>query len=133
MKQIFSLFVCLIAVYGRSSENWPMFRGPNGSGVSDTARPPLKFGPDENVSWKAEVPASPSSPCVWGERIFLSAFADGKLETRCYSGNEGKLLWTRAVPAEKLEDFMPSEGSPAAATPATDGKRVVSYFGSFGL
>ena len=110
-----------------------MFRGPNGCGVSDTARPPFKFGPDENVSWKVEVPSSPSSPCVWGERIFLTTFADGKLETRCYSNNDGKLLWARPVPADKLEEFLPSEGSPASATPATDGKRVVSYFGSFGL
>jgi len=128
-----SLLVCSIAIVGRSSDNWPMFRGPNGSGVADNAKPPIKFGPEENVLWKVEVPSSPSSPCVWGERIFLTTFAEGKLETRCYSTKDGKLLWTRAVPAEKLEDFMPSEGSPAAATPATDGKRVVSYFGSCGL
>jgi outer membrane protein assembly factor BamB len=133
MKQALSLLVCLIAFDGQSSEIWPMFRGPNGSGVSDTARPPLKFGPDENVLWKVEVPSSPSSPCVWGDRIFLTTFADGKLETRCYSTKDGKLLWTRAVPADKLEEFLPSEGSPAAATPAADGKRVVSYFGSCGL
>src|SRR2546422_9910952 len=133
MKQILHLLFCLIAVGGHASENWPMFRGPNGAGVSETARPPFKFGPDENVSWKVEVPSSPSSPCVWGERIFLTTFADGKLETRCYSNNDGKLLWARPVPADKLEEFLPSEGSPASATPATDGKRVVSYFGSFGL
>src|SRR5205814_4436741 len=104
MKQLLSLsywLVCLIAVDGQSSENWPMFRGPNGSGVSDTARPPLKFGPNENVSWKVEVPSSPSSPSVWGKRIFLTTFAEGKLETRCYSSNEGKLLWARPAPAEK--------------------------------
>src|SRR6185295_8455421 len=29
--------------------------------------------------------------------------------------------------------FHATEGSPAASTPATDGKRVVSYFGSCGL
>ena len=55
MKQMLSLLVYLIAVDGQSSENWPMFRGPNGSGVSDTARPPLKFGPEEKVSRKVEV------------------------------------------------------------------------------
>jgi outer membrane protein assembly factor BamB len=32
-----------------------------------------------------------------------------------------------------LEEFHATEGSPAASTPATDGKRVVSYFGSCGL
>jgi outer membrane protein assembly factor BamB len=133
MKKTLFLLSCLIAVDGYPSENWPMFRGPNASGVSDTARPPLKFGPDENVSWKVEVPSSPSSPCIWGERLFLTTFADGKLETRCYSSNNGKLLWSRPVPTDKLEEFMPSEGSPASSTPATDGKRIVSYFGSCGL
>ena len=33
----------------------------------------------------------------------------------------------------KLEPFHKTEGSPAASTPATDGKRIVSYFGSCGL
>jgi outer membrane protein assembly factor BamB len=35
--------------------------------------------------------------------------------------------------AEKLETFHGTESSPAAPTPATDGQRLVSYFGSFGL
>src|SRR5207249_11502552 len=34
---------------------------------------------------------------------------------------------------EKLETFHRTEGSPAASTPVTDGRSVVSYFGSFGL
>ena len=74
-----------------------------------------------------------SSPCVWGDRIFLTAFADGKLETHCYQRRDGKLVWKQDAKAEKLEEFHPTEGSPAASTPATDGKRVVSYFGSCGL
>jgi outer membrane protein assembly factor BamB len=37
------------------------------------------------------------------------------------------------VSAEKLEEFHSTEGSPAASSCATDGQRVVSYFGSYGL
>jgi outer membrane protein assembly factor BamB len=37
------------------------------------------------------------------------------------------------VTPELLEEFHPTEGSPAASTPVTDGKHVVSYFGSCGL
>jgi hypothetical protein len=37
------------------------------------------------------------------------------------------------VKPEKLEMFHSTESSPAASSPATDGERVVSYFGSFGL
>jgi len=58
---------------------------------------------------------------------------DGKLETRAYNRPDGKLLWTRDVTADKLEEYHATEGSPAASTPATDGKKVVSYFGSCGL
>jgi outer membrane protein assembly factor BamB len=114
-------------------DSWPAFHGPNSSGVSDTAKPPVKFGPTENVLWSSDVPGSPSSPCLWGDRIFLTTFADGKLETRCYDRRDGRLLWSRVAPAEKLEEFHATEGSPASATPATDGQRVVSYFGSCGL
>ncbi|HUL51024.1 MAG TPA: PQQ-binding-like beta-propeller repeat protein, partial [Candidatus Nitrosotalea sp.] len=136
MNQRILLFVITVAISFLSaiaSEEWPTFRGPNCSGVSQSARPPVKFGPDENVRWKVEVPWSPSAPCVWGERIFLTTFADGKLETRCYSRATGKLIWRRIAPAGQLEEFHQTEGSPAASTPAADGKHVVSYFGSCGL
>src|SRR6185436_10702573 len=50
-----------------------------------------------------------------------------------YARKDGKLLWKRAAPAEKLEEFHSTEGSPAASSCVTDGTRVVSYFGSYGL
>ncbi len=129
------LTLCLLAHTSAPAAEawWPQFRGPNCSGVSDTAKPPAEFGPGKNQLWKVAVPSGISSPCVWGDRIFLTAFADGKLETRCHARRDGKLLWKRSAPAEKLEEFLPSEGSPAASTCATDGKIVVSYFGSCGL
>jgi len=117
----------------RASDDWPAFRGPNSSGLSPTARPPIKFGPRENVLWTKDVPWSPSAPCVSGERIYLTTYDEGKLETRCYSRTLGKLVWRRVAPAEKLEEFHQTEGSPAASTPVSDGRRVVSYFGSCGL
>jgi outer membrane protein assembly factor BamB len=111
---------------------WPQFRGPNGQGVAESTHPPTTFSPSENVVWSAEIPPGHSSPCVWGERIFLSTFQDGDLQCRAYDRATGKSLWTRDVPAAKIEhthDF----NNPAAPTPATDKQRVVFYFGSFGL
>lgn len=128
---LFSLLLSTLAVV--AGDAWPGFRGPNASGVSETARPPAKFGPGENQLWKSDVPGSPSSPCVWGDRIFLTTFANGKPEVRCLDRRDGRTLWSRPVPATRLEEFHPTEGSPAASTPVTDGERVVSYFGSFGL
>lgn len=116
-----------------AGESWPQFRGPNCSGIADHASPPIKIGPTNNVRWKTEVPWSPSSPCVWENQIFLTTYADGELQTRAYDARNGRLLWTKGIKPEALELFHRSEGSPAAATPATDGKRVIAYFGSFGL
>jgi len=79
------------------------------------------------------VPWSPSSPCVWGDFIFLTTFSEGDLQTRGYSRGNGNLLWTKAIKPPQLEMYHSTESSPATATPATDGKHVVSYFGSFGL
>jgi outer membrane protein assembly factor BamB len=112
---------------------WAQFRGPNSSGVSESATPPVEFGPGTNQIWKTPVPPGASSPCIWRDRIFLTAFVDGRLETQCYKRSDGALLWKRDAHAEAIEEFNPTEGSPAASTPATDGKRVVSYFGSCGL
>src|SRR5262245_2100786 len=112
---------------------WPQFRGPNASGVGATATPPLKISPTNLVRWERTVPWSPSSPAIAGNRIFISTFAEGELQTRCYDRQTGKELWTRGVKPGKIETFHRSEGSPAASTPATDGQRVLSYFGSIGL
>ncbi|PWU14799.1 MAG: pyrrolo-quinoline quinone [Verrucomicrobia bacterium] len=119
---------------GHAAESWwPQFRGPNASGVSDSARPPVEFGPGTNQLWEAPVPPGASSPCVWRDRIFLTDFDNGKLETCAFRRSDGKLLWTRVAAAEAIEEYNIQEGSPAASTPATDGRHVVSYFGSCGL
>jgi len=130
-------FIGCLALHGVGAEAstaiWPQFRGPNGSGVSTSAHPPVKIGPTNAVLWSVEVPWSPSSPCIWGERIFLTTFDRGELQTRCYNTEDGSVLWQKGVKPEKLEAYHKTENSPAAPTPATDGQHVVSYFGSFGL
>ncbi len=133
-RLIFSAFLFLATARAFAAEAWwPQFRGPNCSGVSETATPPAEFGPGTNQLWKIAVPSGPSSPVVWDDRIFLTGFEDGKLEVLCYARKDGKLLWKRPVPTTKLEEFNATEGSPAASSCVTDGKRVVSYFGSYGL
>lgn len=136
MKPIFTSLLVIAVAFVQSvdaAQSWPAFRGPNGSGVSAKARPPIKIGPNEPTLWKVDAPWSPSSPCVWGDQIFLTTFHEGRLETRCHSTRDGKLLWSQPATAGKLEEFHQTEGSPAASTPATDGRRVVVYFGSVGL
>jgi outer membrane protein assembly factor BamB len=112
---------------------WPQFRGPNSSGIGD-GKPPVEFGPSQNVLWKAAVGAGLSSPIIAKGRAFLTEFdrATKELATLCIDQRTGKILWRRTVaPAEieKVHDIS----SPAAPTPATDGERVYVYFGSYGL
>src|SRR3954468_7890732 len=107
-----------------AAEDWPQFRGPNCSGVSVKGQPPVQISTSNSVLWTANVPWSPSSPCVSGDKVFLTTFADGQLQTCCYAANSGALLWTHQIQPTKLELFHNSEGSPAAATPAADGRHV---------
>ena len=134
MNRVIFSAALLVATNAFAAESWwPQFRGPNCSGVSETAHPPAAFGPGTNELWRIATPAGMSSPVVWAGRIFLTALDAGKLEVHCYGRGDGQLLWKRPVPAGKLEEFHPTEGSPAASSCATDGQAVVSYFGSYGL
>lgn len=128
----FAFLIAPLLVHA-GTDNWPQFRGPAGSGVADDAKPPAEFGPGKNVLWQTNIPSGPSSPCVWQSRIFLTAFDAGKLWTLCLDRVTGRELWRRDAKAEKIEAFFAEQGSPAASTPATDGERVVAYFGSCGL
>jgi outer membrane protein assembly factor BamB len=130
--------LCLLGVAGSAAvcsaaPAWPAFRGPNSSGVAAAGAPPIKISPTNSVLWKLPVPWSPSSPCIWDGQLFLTTYADTELQTRCYHRADGQLAWSRGVKPDKLEVYHHTESSPAASTPATDGQRVVSYFGSFGL
>src|SRR5215468_7877587 len=112
---------------------WPRFRGPNGSGVAEGAKPPVEFGPEKNLKWKVSAPSGLSSPIIAGDKLVITAFDGEKLYTIAYNRVDGKEAWRAQAPAKKLEAFHKTEGSPAASTPATDGQRIVSYFGSCGL
>lgn len=112
---------------------WPQFRGPGGSAIAEGQKPPVEFGPAKNVKWKVAVPSGLSSPIVAGGELILTAFEDGALFTIAYDRTNGKEAWRRQAPAKKIEAFFKKIGSPAASTPATDGKRIFAYFGSCGV
>lgn len=137
-----SLCVTLVAVAAlaaparaQSPAHWPQFRGPNASGVAPEGMTlPTKFGPGDHVVWKTPLPVGHSSPCVWGDRIFLTGYDKDvkKLETLCLDRTNGQIVWRQPAPVEKIERVH-QVNSPAVSTPATDGERVYVYLGSFGL
>lgn len=115
-----------------ASAAWPQFRGPGGSGISSGGDWPTWFGPQSNLLWRVPVPSGHSSPCIWGQRLFLTGFESNRLVTLALDRRDGRLLWRRELEPVKLERGAPL-GSPATATPVTDGQRVAVYFGAFGL
>jgi outer membrane protein assembly factor BamB len=112
--------------------NWPQFRGPDGLGLAEPSDPPVHFGPDLNLLWKVALPSGNSSPCIWGDSIFLTTFDQAKLETICLRRSDGAVLWRQPAPCESFEPTH-RLGNPATPTPATDGQFVYAYFGSYGL
>lgn len=108
------------------SDNWPRFRGPNGTGVSADKDIPIHFDADKGILWKVPIPGvGNSSPIVWKDRLFLqSATADHKQRhLLCIDVADGKILWTRTISGVFFK-FSQKGSSPASATPTTDGERV---------
>ena len=113
--------------------NWPAFRGYQGAGFVANANPPVKFGPEEAIAWKVPAPLDGfNSPIVWSNRVFFSGGDAKKREVVCLDASSGKTLWRSelsGVPGSptKPADIPDSTGY-AAATMATDGRRVYVIF-----
>ena len=117
MKPLASSLTALALIATASAADWPQFRGPGGLGVAaDSAEVPSEFGPEKNVVWQVPLASGHSSPVLWGDRIFLTTFDAGKLSAVCLDRANGRTLWSRDIPAEKIEQVH-RIGSPAAATP----------------
>lgn len=123
---------CVLHGAESRAAGWPQFRGPDASGIALDAKPPVRFGADTNLLWKIAVPSGRSSPIVWGNFVFLTAQASNQLVTLAFEAKTGRELWRRAAPTDTIEEHHPFS-SAAASTPCTDGERVYTYFGSFGL
>jgi outer membrane protein assembly factor BamB len=129
-----ALTLLLTAATGLA-DDWPRWRGPAGDGRSAEPDAPLRWGRTENVRWKTALPAEGnSSPVVWKDRVFLTQALDGgkRRAVLCFDRADGKRLWQREVRFEGREPTH--ETNPYdAATPVTDGRRVIASHGSAGL
>ncbi len=101
--------------------------------IAEGQKPPIEFGPDKHVKLKIAAPGGFSSPIVFGNKLVITAFDGGKLYTIAYDRESVKEVWRALAPAKQIEAYHKTEGSPAASTSVTDGRRLVSYFGSCGL
>ena len=112
---------------------WGRFRGPNGSGVlTDGSALPDVIGPEDNLLWRVDLPGGYSSPVLTPERVFVTAVDGVDLLTFCFDRGTGAELWSTASP-QPLEAPHRNVNSPAAPSPATDGKNVYVFFQRNGL
>lgn len=115
--------------------NWPQWRGPLGTGISDEKNVPLNWSATKNVKWKVELPAEGnSSPIVFGGKVFLTCQQDkGKQRLLlCVDRTNGKELWRKTVLHEQPEATH-STNPQASSSPVADESRVIVWFGSAGL
>ena len=114
------------------ASEWSRFRGPNGSGVADTAGLPVAFGDGLNMAWK--VPAAPgkSSPVLTKDRIFLTAHQDDNRLVLAFDRETGKPLWRRSIEKDRGE-ARNDLNDPAAPSPVSDRENVYAFFSEVGL
>jgi outer membrane protein assembly factor BamB len=115
--------------------DWREWRGPAGTGVSDEKDVPLTWSKTENVKWRVPMDGTGNStPIVVGSRVFV-AHAPAKGPARglyCYDRSTGEQLWKHEV--EYAENEPTHNTNPyCSASPASDGERVVAWYGSAGV
>ncbi|MDA1165870.1 MAG: PQQ-binding-like beta-propeller repeat protein [Planctomycetota bacterium] len=133
-----------------SANDWPQFRGASGNATAPESNPPIRWSDSENIAWKTKLPGrGASSPVVFGNRIFLTAFsgygltfedpgdkANLKLHVLCFERDSGKLMWDKSLSASSAsQNFSQrvADHGYATGTPATDGEAVYAYFGVSGV
>ncbi len=139
--------------------SWPSFRGLNAAGVADGQNLPDRWDgkTGENILWRTPIPGlAHSSPVVWGDRIFVTSAISSKAGATFKPGlygdgdasddasphkwmlyaidkKTGKIAWERIAAEGPPRNKRHIKSTYASASPATDGRVVVAWFGSQGV
>lgn len=142
--------------------NWPSFRGTDANGVATATLPAVwnadpAAGPLKNVRWKTPIPGlGHSSPIVWGDQLFVATAirseGEAPLKVGLYGSGDsapddteqqwviyaldrgsGKIVWEKVAQRSSPRSRRHPKATHANTTLATDGKRLVAFFGSEGL
>ncbi len=123
----------LAAVFTVHAEDWPQFRGANGTGVSSGRGVPAEFSAESKVAWRAKIGEGIASPVIMKGRVFTTAMT-GEQQCTVFAmdAQSGRGLWRRDFATGKLPRITPPN-SHASSTPAADGERVYVYFSTVGI
>jgi outer membrane protein assembly factor BamB len=157
---LFFLLLSCVAGTSAADDNWPQFRGHGGLGIG-SGKPPTRWDvkTGENIVWKSALPGlGHSAPIIWGDRVFLTTAVSVETDTPsvktgwsggagesakdsgewswrllCLDITTGKILWNSVAHVGEPTISRHLKASHANCTPATDGTRVLAFFGSEGL
>ncbi len=148
LARLLLILALLVAVLPARAENWPQWRGPEGTGTSRESGLPVAWSEHSGVVWKCPLPEwGNSAPIVWEDAVFLTSHVNNKrLVLVRIDRQTGKIVWQREVGQgsttgiahNKLskpegrrghQQFHESQNF-ASPTPATDGQIVVAHFGN---
>jgi outer membrane protein assembly factor BamB len=139
--------------------SWPSFRGLHASGVADGQRLPDRWdgAKGDHILWRTPIPGlAHSSPIVWGDTIFVTSaissrknatfkpglYGDGdasddrsahKWIVYAIDKRTGRIRWERVAHEGPPRNKRHIKSTYASATPVTDGRIVVAWFGSEGV
>ncbi len=140
-------------------DNWPQFRGPDGSGVvTGKTELPDTWSVTENVAWKTDIAGRGwSSPVVWGNRVFVTTVvnlseSEAPKKGLYFGGNRpeppqsvhqwivvcleletGKEIWKKTLHEASPLTPIHVKNSFASETPVTDGEHLYVLFGGVGV
>jgi outer membrane protein assembly factor BamB len=139
--------------------SWPSFRGVEASGSADGQHLPDRWSPASGASilWRTPIPGlAHSSPVVWGDLVFattaISSRGNATFKRGLYGDGDasddrslhrwvlyavdkrtGRIRWTRTAAQGEPRNKRHIKSTYASASPATDGRIVVAWFGSQAL
>ncbi len=139
--------------------DWPQFRGIRAAGIAEGFPLPTTWNvtSGERVAWTTTVPGlGLSSPIVWGDLACLSTSISGQKDAGlrvglygdvkpvqddtehewrvyCLDKKTGAVRWQQTVTKGVPKIKRHTKASHANSTLATDGERLIAFFGSEGL
>lgn len=148
--------ISLVLISSCGNNNWPQFRGPDSNQHTTEKNLPLKWGNEENMSWKYDLDGRGwSCPIIWGNQIFFTnavledpsilppakkgrrlenpVDAVYNFEVICLDLDSGEELWKQVAYHGKPRYKTHRDNNYAPETMVTDGKYVYAYFGMTGL
>ncbi|MEX0701331.1 MAG: PQQ-binding-like beta-propeller repeat protein [Planctomycetales bacterium] len=132
VRVLAALLWTLAAAGAVAGAEWRQFRGSDSTGVAE-GDPPVEWGAEKNVAWRAELPGRGlSAPIVVAGRVIVTASSgveQDRLHVLCFDERTGEKRWEREFTATGRTQCHP-KSCVAAPTPASDGARIFAFYSS---